>query len=169
MRSDLEIGKNIDIDDTVNLGQNVILRDNVNLRYVTVGDGVKIGRNTIIFGSADSPVLIGKDCYISPNCYFNGASGLELGDGVTISAGVMIFSDSGPNVGPLKKYYQTTEARIKLEAGCWVGAGSILLPGANLSEESILAANSTLKSKVGYHQVYGGNIAKLIKEIDVQE
>lgn len=167
--NNIEIGNNVDIDDTVKLGQGVILRDNVNLRYVTVGQGVKIGRNTIIFGSLKNPVVIGQGCYISPNCYFNGASGLEFGNDVTISAGVMAFSDSGPNVGPLKDYYGTQEGKITFGAGSWAGAGSILLPGAELEEESVLAANSTLKGKVGRHQVFGGNLAKFMKAIDVQK
>jgi acetyltransferase-like isoleucine patch superfamily enzyme len=164
-----EIGKNVDIDETVQLGTGVILRDNVNLRYVVVGDGVKIGRNTIIFGTESKPVHIGKNSYISPNCYFNGAAGLEIENEVTIAANVMIFSDSGPNVGPLKKYYPTSAKSIKLGAGCWIGAACILLPGAEMSSESILAANSTLTTKVGFHEIYGGNLAKLIKKIDVQE
>lgn len=165
--SNIVIGNNVDIDETVHIGKNVVLRDNVNLRFVTIGDGVKIGRNTIIFGSLKNQVIIGNNCYISPNCYFNGAIGLKIEDDVTISAGVMMFSDSGPNSGPLKEHYGTLEGMIELGTGSWVGAGSILLPGAQLEKESVLAANSTLKSKIGYHQVYGGNLAKLIKEINV--
>lgn len=169
MPGDAEIGKGVDIDDSVQLGAGVILRDNVNLRHVIVGKGVKIGRNTIIFGSEKHPVHIGDNCYISPNCYFNGAEGLELGKEVTVSAAVMVFSDSGPNVGPLRQYYPTTAAAIKIGAGAWIGAGSILLPGAEMAEESLLAANSTLRGRVGFHEVYGGNLAKLIKQIDVQK
>ncbi len=167
--ADGQIGNNVDIDDTVTLGKGVVLRDNVNLRYVTVEDGVKIGRNTIIFGTAEKRVHIGKNCYISPNCLLNGAAGIELEDEVVIAAGVLMFSDSGPNVGPLKKYYPVQESPIKIGNGCWIGAGSVLLPGAEMAAEAILAANSTLKSKIGFHEIFGGNPAKLIKKIDVQE
>jgi acetyltransferase-like isoleucine patch superfamily enzyme len=163
----MQLGKNLDIDETVKLGEGVVIRDNVNLRHVVVGKGVKIGRNTIIFGTPEHPVHIGDNCYISPNCYFNGAAGLKLEKEVVVAAGVMIFTDSGPNAGPLKKYYPTEAAPVKLDTGCWLGAGSILLPGAAMEAESILAANSTLRDKVGYHEVYGGNLAKLIKKIDV--
>jgi acetyltransferase-like isoleucine patch superfamily enzyme len=163
------LGRNLDIDDTVTLGDNVTIRDNVNLRYVIVEDDVKIGRNAIIFGSASHPAHIGRGAYISPNCYINGAFGLKIGVEATLSAGVMIFSDSGPNGGPLKKVYPTVEAPITIGDGAWVCAGSVLLPGAGLEPASVLAANSTLKDKVGRHELWGGNIAKLIKTIDVQE
>ncbi|GEM_PF-2961347 len=169
MASDMIIGHGVDIDDSVKLGKGVVLRDYVNLKYCIVEDGVKIGRNTFIFGTKDNPVRIGKDSYISPNCYFNGAAGLVLENEVVVAAGVMIFTDSGPNVGPLRKYYKTVAKQISIGRGCWIGAGSVLLPGANMAPEAVLAANSTLKAEVGFHQVYGGNLAKLIKEIDVQK
>lgn len=164
MSGSIVIGNGVDIDDTVTLGKGVVVRDLVTLKHVIVEDGVKIGRGTFIFGSAEHPVYIGKNSYISPNCYFNGASGLKIEGEVTIAAGVMIFSDSGPNVGPLMQHFGVTESEIVIGKGCWIGAGSILLPGAELDSEAVLAANSTLKTKVGYHQIYGGNIAKLIKE-----
>jgi acetyltransferase-like isoleucine patch superfamily enzyme len=163
------LGRNLDIDDTVKLGTRITIRDNVNLRHVIVSDGVKIGRNTIIFGSPEHPVTIGKNCYISPNCFMNGSVGLVIEDEVTVSAGVMIFTDSGPNVGPLTKVYPVMAEKIAIGHGAWVCAGSILLPGASLGPESVLAANSTLKERVGRRELWGGNIAKLIKAIDVQE
>ena len=163
------LGQHLDIDDTVILGDNVTIRDNVNLRHVTIEDGVKIGRNTIIFGSPDHPAHIGAGSYISPNCYINGAFGLKIGKEATLSAGVMIFTDSGPNGGPLKKVYKTEEAAITIGDGAWVCAGSVLLPGSSLAPVSVLAANSTLRDKIGRHELWGGNIAKLIKRIDVQE
>lgn len=157
-------GKDVDIDETVILGNDVILRDYVNLKHVIVEDGVKIGRNTFIFGTEEHPVKIGKDSYISPNCYFNGAGGLEIEDEVTIAAGVMIFTDSGPNVGPLREYFSLEASPIVIGSGCWIGAGAVLLPGAGMERLSVLAANSTLKTRVGSRQVFGGNIAKLLKE-----
>lgn len=163
------LGRNLDIDDTVTLGDNVVIHDNVNLRHVIAEDGVKIGRNTIIFGSVNNPVKIGPGAYISPNCYLNGAFGLEVGGQATLSAGVMVFTDSGPNGGPLKNVYPTEKAHISIGAGAWVCAGCILLPGSGLEPVSVLAANSTLVDVIGRHELWGGNLAKLIKTINVQE
>ena len=165
----LQIGKNVDIDDSVEIGSDVVLRDNVNLRYVVVGPGTKIGRNTIIFGSRDHPVQIGTGCFISPNCFMNGAAGLSLGDEVTIAPGVNISTDSGPNVGPLKEYYPTKASEITIGAGAWVGSGAVLLPGAQMGAASVLGANSALTAKVGPYEVFAGNLAKRVKRLDVQK
>lgn len=155
------------MDDTVTIGKNVVIKEGVELHYVVIGDGVKIGKNTTIFGSKDNYAHIGKNTYISPNCYCNGAFGLEIGEEVTISAGVMIFTDSGPNRGPLTKIYPTKEAKISIGDGSWIGAGSILLPGANLGKNAVLAANSTLNTVIKKNEVFGGNLAKLLKKNDV--
>lgn len=164
-----QVGKNVDIDETVELGDGVVLRDNVNLRHVIIGPGTKIGRNTIIFGTRENPVYIGAGCYISPNCFMNGAAGLELGDEVTIAPGVNISTDSGPNVGPLKKYYPTHASKISIGSGAWVGSSTVLLPGAEMGPASVLGANSTLTAKVGSYEVFAGNLAKRIKKLDVQK
>ena len=153
------------LDKTVQVGKNVIIKPQVELHYVTIGDNVKIGKNTTIFGSKDSQVIIEDDVYISPNCYFNGAFGLHIGKEVTFSVGVLIFTDSGPNVGPLTSYFPTQKAKIIIKNGCWIGAGSILLPGTEMEEASILASNSTLKSRVKTYTIFGGNPAKLLKTI----
>ncbi len=153
-------------DNTVKLGKNVTIKSGVELHYVHIADNVTIGKNTTIFGSQDHIVEIGKNTYISPNCYFNGAFGLHIGENVTISAGVMIFSDSGPNVGILTSIYPTEIAKIVVEDSSWIGAGSILLPGAIMKEVSILAANSTLKHVISSGEVYGGNLAKLIRKFE---
>lgn len=155
-------------DKTVILGKNVVIKQNVELHYVTVGDNVVIGKNTTIFGSKEHQVTIGENTYISPNSYFNGAFGLEIAADVTLAAGVMIFSDSGPNRGPLQKIYPTEKAKIIIGYGSWVCAGSILLPGARMDEVSILASNSTLKDHIKKYQVFGGNPAKYIRtETDI--
>lgn len=165
--SSVEIGNNVDIDHTVQLGKGVILRDNVNMRNVIIEDGVKIGRNTIIFGKSGNPVRIGRSCYISPNCYFNGAEGLIIEPEVTIAPNVQIFTDSGPNVGPLRKVFPIVAASIRIKAGSWIGAGSILLPGANIGENCVLAANSTLKESMEDGYIYAGSLAKPIKKVDI--
>lgn len=154
------------INNTVKIGKNVTIKDNVEIHCAIIGNNVKIGKNVTIFGSKENPVYIGSNTYISPNCYFNGAFGLNIGKNVTFSYGAIIFTDSGPNIGPLKKSYPTEKAKIVIKDGCWIGAYAILLPGAYMEKESILASHSTLKSKIKYHEIFGGNPAvfkKLIK------
>ncbi|HRN69566.1 MAG TPA: DapH/DapD/GlmU-related protein [Candidatus Woesebacteria bacterium] len=152
-------------DNTVKIGENVTIKPDVELHYVNIGNNVSIGKNTTIFGSKSHIVTIEDNTYISPNCYFNGAFGLFIGKSVTISAGVMIFSDSGPNIGPLKSVFPMESSVIIIENGCWIGAGSILLPRAYMKENSVLASNSTLKNSISSLEVHGGNPARYIKKI----
>jgi len=59
---------------------------------------------------------------------------------------------------------------VEIEDYCFVGTGSILLPGAVLPQKSILAAGAVLGEHLvdaGY--LYGGAPAKKIKELSVSD
>lgn len=153
----------------VKLGKNVIIKDNVNLNNVIIGDNVKVGKNTTIFGSEDNPVIIGSNTYIAPNCYMNGYFGLNIGKNVTFGFGVTIFSDSGPNVGKLLEYYPTVSAPIIIGDDCWIGTYAILIPHAKMENISILGSHSMLNKTIGTGEVYGGVPAKLIKKLKLPD
>jgi acetyltransferase-like isoleucine patch superfamily enzyme len=151
-------------DNTVRIGKNVTIKAGVELHFVEIGDNVVIGKNTTIFGSEKKIVKIGSNCYISPNCWFNGINGIEIGEYVTFSIGAAIFTDSGPNVGALKDLFPIEEGHVKIGSNCWIGSYGILLPNTTMQDFSVLGANSMLKdTKIKSGEIFGGTPAKFIK------
>lgn len=96
------------------------------------------------------------------NCYIQGNGGIDIGD----------YTQIAPNVGIISSNHDLYDSRKsikkKVEIGkyCWLGMGSIILPGVELGDFTIVAAGSvvTKSFKEGYC-VIGGIPAKKIKEL----
>ena len=55
---------------------------------------------------------------------------------------------------------------IVIKKGAWIGAGSTIMGGVTVGEGAVVAAASVVTKDVPPKTIYGGNPAKLIKEIE---
>lgn len=100
----------------------------------------------------------------SPGCYIQGEGKIDIGDYVLI----------GPNVGIISAnhdLYDTLnhgERKLtRIGSYSWLGMGSVVMPGVELGEYTIVAANAVVsKSFVEGYCVLAGNPAKIIKNLD---
>ncbi|WP_237026840.1 DapH/DapD/GlmU-related protein [Lactobacillus sp. S2-2] len=60
-------------------------------------------------------------------------------------------------------------AAINIKKKAWIGAGSIILPGVTVGENSIVGAGSIVTKDVNDNTVVVGNPARPIKQIDGKE
>ena len=112
-------------------------------------------------------IQIGKNCSIGANgCYIQGNGELIFGDYVRVATNVGIMS------GNHNPDNHTEQIKKKTVIGnySWIGMSSIILPGVELGERTIVAAGSvvTKSFKDGY-SIIGGNPAKLIRKIDPEK
>ncbi|GAB6384091.1 acyltransferase [Enterococcus cecorum] len=132
----------------VTLGENVHLYSNVIIwgdGDVEIGDGTKIGFNTIIYASKNAGVYIGHHTAIAANCYIIDANH-------SLSADRMINpADSAET--------------IRIGNNVWLGACCVCAKGASLGDASVLGANSFLNSCVGEKKLAVGSPAKVIKNL----
>jgi len=135
---------------------------------------------------------IGVDTLIDKNvsfyhCHVNGLQNLYVGDNVriyrgalidviqpvhiasnvTFSPNVKIFTHSDPCQSPLKKYYKRLEAEVRLEDGCWICTGTIILPGVTIGKNSIVAAGSVVNNDVSPYTLVAGVPAETKKRLAV--
>jgi acetyltransferase-like isoleucine patch superfamily enzyme len=102
----------------------------------------------------------------SPGCYIQSKGRVFIGD----------YTQIGPNVGIISSnhsIYDNSEHiinEIVIGKYCWIGMGSIILPGVVLGDYTIVGAGSivTKSFKDGYC-VIGGNPAKIIKQLDSKD
>lgn len=109
--------------------------------------GAKIGRN-VKFLTALS------------NMDVKFASYLKIEDNVTIAKNVMIFCHDG---SPKRHNKPEIIAPILLKKNCFIGAGSILLPGVTIGESVIVGAGSIVTKSFDIpYAVIAGNPARII-------
>lgn len=110
-------------------------------------------------------VKIGKNVWLSfaanGNCYIQGGNGVTIGDDTIFGPGVKIISANHD----LNDYSRHVEAPpIKIGRKCWIGANSVLLPGVEIGDNTIIGAGSIVTKSFGSNLIIGGNPAKIIKK-----
>lgn len=99
----------------------------------------------------------------SPGNYIQALGKIYIGD----------YTQIAPNVGIITGNHELHDNRkhivkdVNIGKYCWLGMGSVILPGTTLGEYTIVAAGSIVtKSFPDGYCVIGGNPAKVIKTIE---
>ena len=155
----------------IKLGEDVKIDPSSTINNVTIKDNVKIAKRCSIFGGPDNILEIHKGSYVGMNTIINGfAAKVIIGAHVSIAQNVNIMADSGPNASPaMQQLFPIEKAAITVGNHCWIGAAAIIMPGVQLGEFCIVAANSYVNSSFPAYSVIGGSPAKLIRTFTENE
>ncbi|MFI5804923.1 acyltransferase [Streptomyces sp. NPDC051561] len=113
---------------------------------LTLGNGVVLGRGSHII--ADTTITIGDDCYFGPNVYVTSTN----------------HSYDDPET-PIGKQWPRVDP-VSIGPGCWVGTGAVILPGARLGRNVVVAAGAVVRGEVPDHSVVAGAPAKVVRSWD---
>ncbi len=98
--------------------------------------------------------------------------GIVIEDNVMLGAGVHIYVTShrfdDPQI-PIIDQGFSPSAPVVLRRGCWIGAHSIILPGVEIGENSVIGAGSVVTKSVPARVLAAGNPHKVIRTIDPLE
>jgi acetyltransferase-like isoleucine patch superfamily enzyme len=119
---------------------------------ISIGENVVIRPGTMLFGDARSK---DKSIIIEDN--------VLLGPGIQIYVNKHKFEKVGSTIINYNHYEPET---VILRNGCWIGANSIILPGVEIGENSVIGAGSIVTKSVPKGVVVAGNPAKIIKEVE---
>ena len=130
---------------------------------------------------------IGKDCYIEPPFHANwGGKHIHFGNNVYANFNLTMVDDThiyvgdytmfGPNVTvataghPIlpelrEKVYQYN-APVRIGRNCWIGAGSVIVPGVTIGDNSVIGAGSVVTKDIPSDVVAVGNPCKVLREIN---
>jgi acetyltransferase-like isoleucine patch superfamily enzyme len=126
---------------------------------------VRIGRRTSIHRGCrfycPASVQLGHNSIINRNVLLDGRMGLTIGNNVSISEGVAIFTlEHDPNCPE----FTHCGAPIVIHDRAFIGARAIILPGVTLNEGSVVAAGAVVTHDVAAYTIVGGVPAKPIGE-----
>ncbi len=136
-----------------------------------------IGENVVI----DTPfhcdhgknIFIGSNVIINMNCTFVDNAPIKIGNRVLIASNVQIYTSSHP-ILPQERlvsdwiehkttWFRTYARPVEIKDNTWIGAGSILLPGVTIGENSVIGAGSVVNRTIPANCVAVGNPCKIIR------
>ncbi|CAI3342580.1 acyltransferase [Enterococcus cecorum] len=160
------------------IGSNVKLHDNVYIdalsrEGVVLEDNVVIGRNSRIecTGSLNyvgKGIKIGSNTSFGSDCFFGAAGGIEIGSNVISGQNVRFHSENHKykDSNVLIREQGVTHEGIKIGSNCWIGSGAVFLDGSEVSDGTVVAANSVVTKKFPKGVVIAGVPARIISKID---
>ena len=116
------------------------------------GEGTSCYNNVLIIGD----VKVGKNTWIGPNVILDGTGGLEIGDFVSISAGVQIYThdslDWSQSMGKKPGKIMST----KIGNGVYLGPNSIIQMGTTINDKAIIGAMSFVNKDIPFARKWYG-------------
>ena len=98
-----------------------------------------------------------------PGCYIQGIGKISIGDYTQIAQNVGIISSNHDLYDNSKHHHD----EVRIGNYCWLGMNSVVLPGVNLGDFTIVGAGSIVtKSFPEGYCVIAGNPAKVIKVLE---
>jgi len=154
----------------IHIGSNVVIDDNCLLdakgesnRGIRIGDGVFIGRNTIL-SCKNGDIDLGDGANIGFNCEIFSASRVTIGRAVLIAAyGYVIGGDhdfSDPAKAVLAQ--PRTSAGVVIGDGVWMGAGAKILDGVEIGSRAIIGAAAVVRENVPAAAIAVGIPARVV-------
>ncbi|HWM40556.1 MAG TPA: acyltransferase [Streptomyces sp.] len=112
---------------------------------LTLGNGVVLGRGSHVIADTRGAVTIGDDVYCGPYVYVTSTN----------------HSYDDPHE-PVGKQWPRS-AGVEIGSGSWLGTGSVVLPGARLGRNVVVAAGAVVRGEVPDHSVVAGAPARIVR------
>lgn len=131
------------------LGKRSVIEDysviNNAVGNLVIGNNTRVGIGNTIIG----PVTISDNVNIGQNVTISGLNHNYEDPGKTIS-------EQGVSTMP-----------IKIENNVWIGANSVVLPGVQIGNHSVIGAGSIITKDIPPYSVVVGNPARIVKRYDM--
>ncbi|MDV7686103.1 putative acetyltransferase [Oenococcus oeni] len=141
----------------------------------SIGNHVTIG--TPFLCDFARNIHIGNNVSVNMNCSFMDSAEIRIDDETMIAPNVQIYTGTHPiklseRLNPQwqthneQHFVMTRALPVHISQGCWIGGGTIILPGVTIGKGSVIGAGSVVVKNIPDHVVAVGNPCKVIKEIE---
>jgi acetyltransferase-like isoleucine patch superfamily enzyme len=118
------------------------------------------------WSGGEGRIAIGANTYVGPNSVLFGAGGIEIGDAVLISPGVVITSQQH-SFGSRDADIRDQPLRfgpVTIERNVWIGANAAILPGVRLGQGCVVGAGAVVAENVPPMTLVVGVPARVARE-----
>ena len=121
-------------------------------------------------------IEIGDFSFVNVNCVFLDSNRITLGNYVLLGPGVQLLTPGHPvhaaerhipcPADPGLPMRAICEARpITIADHCWIGAGTIVLPGVTIGTGTTIGAGSVVTKSIPANRLAAGNPCRVIREL----
>ena len=140
-------------------------------RWISIGDDTMIAAHVTLSAGmvpgqqmmTDPVVIIGHRCLIGRGSAIVGHYRIDIGDDVYTGMNVYItdqnhgYEDTNVPIG----IQDPQDDPVVIGSGSWIGSGAVVLPGARIGENCVIAANSVVRGEFPPFSVVAGVPAKV--------
>jgi acetyltransferase-like isoleucine patch superfamily enzyme len=154
----------------IHIGSNVAVDDNCLLdakgatnRGIRIGDGVFIGRNTIL-SCKDGDIELADGANIGFNCEIFSASRVTVGRRVLMAAYSYVIGGDHDFSDPAKSVLEQsrTSAGVAIGDGVWMGAGAKILDGVTIGDGAVIGAGAVVRESIAASAIAVGVPARVV-------
>ena len=147
-----------------------LLKDN----FGAVGDYVTVG--TPFLCDFANNIYLGSKISINMNCSFMDSGKITIGDETMVAPNVQIYTGTHP-VGATERlnpnwelhknqhFVMTRSLPVKVGRRCWIGGGSIILPGVTIGDNTVIGGGSVVTKDIPANVVAVGNPCHVLRKI----
>lgn len=114
---------------------------------------------------AGKNVKIGKKVYANFNLTLVDDGEITIEDSVMLAPGVIIATGTHPIAPELREQVYQYNLPVVIKKNAWIGAGSIILPGVTIGENSVVGAGSVVTHDIPDNVVAMGVPCRVVREI----
>jgi len=154
----------------VHVGSNVVIDDHCLLdakgesnRGIRIGDGVFIGRNTIL-SCKNGDIDLADGVNIGFNCEIFSASRVTIGKSVLMAAYSYVIGGDHDFSDPSKTILEQarTSAGVTVGDGVWMGAGAKILDGVTIGDGAVIGTGAVVRESVPASAIAVGIPARVV-------
>lgn len=135
-------------------------------------NGAVIGKNNdietpIVFHNCTnfSNLVIGDNCHIGKNCFFDLRGKVIIKNNVVISMQTTFITHQDISRSDLNTVFPASYKDILIHDNCYIGADVTILKGVTINESAVIGAKSLVTKDVMKNTINFGVPAKKIKDI----
>lgn len=125
------------------------------------GSGTSCYDNVLIIGD----VQVGCNCWIGPNVILDGSGGLKIGENVSVSAGVHIYTHHTVRRALTSTVTTIDRKETNIGSNVYIGPNSVIQMGVNIGDRCVIGALSFVNKDMPDDSVWYGNYFQKNREI----
>ena len=104
-------------------------------------------------------------CYMNRQVFIDASATVRIGAHVQFGPRAAVHT-STHDIGPAHERGGTPRtAPVSIGDGCWIGAGSIILPGVDVAPGCVIAAGAVVTKSTAPNGLYAGVPARRVKDL----